>query len=283
MSTPRRIPYCYSVLRYVHDIATGEFVNVGVVLFAKRESFVSARFKTAFTRVKCAFPTLDAQVFKSRMKRLQRIFDKIAQRDFDSPGFQNHDSIESLLHTVIPLDDSSLQWSDPGSGISNDLNAAFESLYARFVTKYDLARSTRRKDDEDVWKQFRHELEKRNVIAHLEEKVIEVVDDSVRFEHAWKNGTWHCYEPVSFDLSNDSSIREKAIRWLGQMSSIKEATEDFKVYFLVGKPEDARLHKAYEKAVSILNKAPSSTVVEEASAKEFSESVAREILEHAGH
>lgn len=27
-------PYTYSVLRYVHDVTSGEFVNVGVVLYS---------------------------------------------------------------------------------------------------------------------------------------------------------------------------------------------------------------------------------------------------------
>jgi hypothetical protein len=52
------------------------------------------------------------------------------------------------------------------------------------------------------------------------------------------------------------------------------------VYFLVGKPADEGLSEAYEQAVSILRKAPSSSVVEEDRADEFSDSVAKAISEH---
>lgn len=283
MNTVLRTPYSYVILRYVHDIGTGEFINVGVVLMAARGSYVKAKFKTAYGRVKKAFPSVDSDVFRSRMKRLQTTFDRISDGDFNAKKPTTQESaapIEQLVHSVIRVDDSSLQWSSVGSGLSQDLTATLAALFQRFVTKYDTELINAPRKDDDVWKHFRTELEKRNVLSHLEEKVIAVADDSVKFEHAWKNGAWHCYEPLSFDLSSDSSIKEKAHRWLGQVSSIKDSREDFHVYFLVGKPTDLGLNEAYEKAVSILRKAPASEVIEEESAEEFSKSVANAISKH---
>lgn len=283
MKTAARAPYSFAVLRYVHDIGTSEFINVGVVVSAPSVSFVGARFKLAYGRVKKAFPSVDAEVYRARMRRLQAMFDRIAEGDLSARTFVEATDvtpIEELVHSVIRADDSSLQWSPAGSGLSKDLPATLAALYQRFVTKYDAeASSTPRKDD-DVWKHFRMELEKRNVLGYLEPKVIAVADDSVKFDHAWKNGAWNCYEPLSFDLSSDASIKEKAHRWLGQVSSIKDAREGFKVYFLVGKPTDSGLVDAYEQAVSILRKAPASSVVEEDMAEEFSETLALAIAEH---
>ena len=285
MNTTTRTPYTYIVLRYVHDIGTGEFINVGLVLTAARGSYLGAKFKTAYGRVKKAFPSIDPDVFRARMRRLQATFDQIAEGDISAPtsrGSNDTTPIEQLVHSVIRADDSSLQWSPAGSGLSRDLPSTLAALYQRFVTKHDTEPTSTPRKDDDVWKHFRTELEKRNVLSHLEEKVIAVADDSVKFDHAWKNGAWHCYEPLSFDLASDASIKEKAHRWLGQVSSIKDAREDFHVYFLVGRPADAELSEAYEKAVSILRKAPASEVVEEGSAIEFSESVAKAIMDHEG-
>lgn len=286
MSSTTRTPYSYIVLRYVHDIGTGEFINVGIVLMATRTPYLGAKFKTAYGRVKKAFPTIDPDVFRARMRRLQAAFDQITEGKIDAPiaidskeGFP----IERLVHSVIRADDSSLQWSAAGSGLSKDLPATLATLYQRFVTKYDTEVGNPLRKDEDVWKHFKSELEKRNVLPHLAEKVIAVADDSVRFEHAWKNGAWHCYEPLSFDLASNTSIKEKAHRWLGQVSSIKDSPEGFRVYFLVGKPIDAALGDAYDKAISILRKAPSSEVIEEGGAEQFSEAVAKAIAEHERH
>jgi len=68
-------PYSYSVTRYVHDVETGEFINVGVVVALCHEPCVVARLTTNYRRVKAAFPTLDIEVFMARMKRLQACFD----------------------------------------------------------------------------------------------------------------------------------------------------------------------------------------------------------------
>ena len=38
-ATDMKIPYSFSVLRYIHDVVTGEFANVGVVLFAPGQVF----------------------------------------------------------------------------------------------------------------------------------------------------------------------------------------------------------------------------------------------------
>lgn len=274
MNGDARRAYRYSVLRYVHDIATGEFINVGIVVVAPAASFVGGKFRLAYGRVKRTFPSIDAQAFKTRMRHLQAAFDRLAEGDIGDQNRGNGLTIDDVINAVVRVDDSSWQWSPVGSGLSRDLNATLLALYHRFVTKYDQDQHALRKDD-DVWKCFRSALERRNVLPLLEEKVIAVADDSVTFEHAWKNGMWHCYEPLSFDLASDASIKEKAHRWLGQVSSIKDAEDRFAVYFLVGRPVDDSLNGAYEKALSILRKAPSARVVEEARADEFSDEVAR--------
>jgi hypothetical protein len=283
MSEATRLPYSYIVLRYVHDIGTSEFINVGVVLMAQRGPYLGAKFKTTYGRLKKTFPSVDTDVFRARMRRLQATFDQFSAGDIGAPTAADRKSLsplEQLVHSVIRMDDSSLQWSAVGSGLSKDLPATLTSLYQRFVTKYDSEQASITRKDDDVWKHFRTELEKRNVLPHLGQKVIAVDDDSVKFEHAWKNGVWNCYEPLSFDLASDTSIKEKAHRWLGQISSIRSSSEGFHVYFLVGKPVDVSLKEAYEKAVSILRKAPDSEVVEEDQAEAFSESVALAITAH---
>lgn len=40
--------YTYTVLRYVHDTTTGEFVNVGVALYAPELRYASALCRTTY-------------------------------------------------------------------------------------------------------------------------------------------------------------------------------------------------------------------------------------------
>lgn len=277
-----RTPYTYTVLRYVHDVTTGEFINVGLVVASLEQGYLRARFNKSYGRLKCAFPTLNGETFRTRIRALQTSFDELSEQLGDRLRFEKDErNLLGVVRTLLPSDDSALQWAPLGAGLSKDLPQTLDSLYSRFVTKYDAPHASieRRKDD-DVWRKFRRELEKRHLSDFLTRKEIKAVDDSVAFEHAWKNGSWHCYEPVSFDLTNAAHIKDKALKWLGQLNSIQSAADEFKVYFLVGRPSEPSLAEAYERAIKLLKKAPESQVVEEDNLEEFSSHVAAKIEEH---
>lgn len=53
------------------------------------------------------------------------------------------------------------------------------------------------------------------VASILEKKTVATSKDEVEFEHAWKNGKWHCYQPLSFDPATVDSIQERPARWVG--------------------------------------------------------------------
>lgn len=280
MST--KTPYSYTVLRYVHDIATGEFLNVGVALLAPERHFVGARCRSTFQRLRTVFPTLDGDSFRASMRHVVHEFDlmRVRLRDelpLQAPGA----SVLGYAHAVLGPDDSALQWSPVGAGLTVDPQQTLDHLYERFVTMHDKPAAAQRRLDEDVWRQFSHSLEKRQVLRHFGPKTIAVPDDQLEFEHAWKNGMWHCLAPVSFDLSSADSIREKAHNWLGRLTSVAPSAEPFKLYFLVGRPSDAALLPAFKSALSILRKAKvDREVFDEDEAGALSERLADEVRMH---
>lgn len=277
-----KTPYTYSVLRYVHDITTGEFVNVGVVLYSREARYASALCRSTFGRLSKTFPGMDGDAFKSQMRFVQSRIEEIGdglKKELPLNGYPP--SVTDVAHAVLPPDDSSLQWSPPGSGLAENLSESLEMLFDRLVTRYDEHPQQERRNDEDVWRKYRRSLESRHVLKHLQPKKISVQDDEVEFQYAWKNGVWHCLEAVSFDLSSADSIREKAHKWLGQLLSVKDARESFKVYILLGEPQQEFLRPAFEKAVSILHRLPvDNEVIREENAVKFSEQFAQEIESH---
>lgn len=275
--------YTYTVLRYVHDTSTGEFVNVGVALLAHEARYASALCRTTYGRLSKTFPGMDGEAFKSLMRHVQSRIEELGDRfrnELPLEGFPA--SVLDLAHAVLPADDSSLQWSPAGSGLSENPSQTLETLFDRLVGRYDERPPQERRSDEEVWRKYRRSMESLHVLSHLQPKTIAVQDDEVEFRYAWRNGVWHCLEPVSLDLSSADSIREKAHRWLGQITSVKESREPFKVYLLLGEPQNEALRPAFERAVSILHKLPvENEVVREDHAAEFSERFAREIEAHA--
>lgn len=135
--------------------------------------------------------------------------------------------------------------------------------------------------EDDVWRHFKKILETKQLLHYFEPRTIAVQDDEVEFEHTLKNGVLHCLEPVSFDLSSADSIKDKAHRWLGRITSIQNAEEQFRLYLLVGQPRDENLRAAFDSALSILHKMPVKTdIFSEEQGEELSERLLREVAEH---
>lgn len=248
--------YEFSILRYVHDTLTGEFVNVGVVIYCEKEKWISAQCRNTYARVSAVFPNLNSSHFRKMMKFLQGEFCKANNTLNTELQFSEINSLQTLLHKVLPKDDSSLQWSPISAGLSINLESELSILFDRYVSHYDAKVARDRRTEQDIWKDFKKTLEAFNLAEDFEPKRISVKDDEIEFQHSWKNGIWHCIEPISFDLSDSDYFKDKAHRWLGQLSSIQDSTDEFKVYLLVSPPSEPELQPAFNKALSILKKIP---------------------------
>lgn len=276
--------YTYTVLRYVHDTATGEFVNVGVALYAPDANFVSALCRTTYGRLTKVFPGMDGEVFKSLMRYIQSSFEGIGYRTAaELPLGGKAKNVMEIAVTVLPRDDSSLQWSEMGSGLTENPSATLEKIYNRVVQSYDQGQRASGRSEEEVWRKYRRDLEEKHVLSRLVPKTIvsQSKDDEIEFQHAWQNQQWHCIEPVSFDLMEADSIKDKAHRWLGQIASVRDSTEPFKLYMLLGEPQLERLKPAFIKAQNILNKIPGEKeFIRESDSAKFADEVAGQIKKH---
>jgi hypothetical protein len=280
----RKYQYSYVILRYVHDVLTSEFVNVGVVLLVPSEGRVMARTRHTITRLRGVFPDLDRVAFTLMMANIRRSFRRIAKRKMKTPLFNSEEALSSIIREALPFDDSSLQWSPLGAGLTDNPQATFEHLYERFVAHYDTSAKHRRTDDE-VWRPVLMKLEERDLANNLTEKVITGSLDDVTFKHAWKNGRWNVYEPVSFDLADEEGIKRKAREWLGHLAAVVDDgnVEAFKPHFLVGAPTDAKLAGAYQTAKEILRRAPNDPeIFEEGQIDDLVNQIEDEIRSH-GH
>jgi hypothetical protein len=275
--------YSYAILRYAHDTLAGELVNVGVALYAPNASFAAARLIVSTRRVARLFPGIDGKGLARMLRLAERRLNDVGESLFE--GLKLLDApkgINEYVSAVLPPDDSSLQWSEPGGGLTENPSVTLDQLFKRLVARYDEVNHHERRTDQEIWKAFRPEFESRHIWNHLRPHMITVQDDSVEFSHAWKNEQWHCIQPVSFDLTSADGIREKAHIWLGRMASIKDAREKFMVYLLLGAPQDAALRGAYERAVSILRKAPGENrLVPENEAGAFADEIAGKIVSHS--
>ncbi|OYX25132.1 MAG: hypothetical protein B7Z10_07230, partial [Rhodobacterales bacterium 32-66-7] len=119
-------PYSYVVLRYIHDILTGEFVNVGLVMVVPGRSLILTKARKTFGRIKYVFPDLDSDSYKRAIEAIERGM-KAVDRGLKSEGmFKTDRTARDYGRIALPLDDSSLQWSPVGAGLTADAQKTFD-------------------------------------------------------------------------------------------------------------------------------------------------------------
>lgn len=253
----KRHPYFYSTLRYVHDIATQEFFVVGVAVFAPEQQFLSLNVRKNLGKAGEIISSAQLSDFRAIMRMITTRCEQVVDETQNELLLDIGDTkLEDVLAKILQADDSALQWAAVQNGLSTNLEHTAKRLYARYCEKYDRTAHTKRVTDRDAWKNFESKLKDRRVDRYFTEKSIQGKIDDVKFPFAWKNGIWHCIDPVSFDYSDSESIRNKVHRHIGEIATIRDAQEDYKVYYITTPPSDFRLRGAYEKALALLKEAP---------------------------
>ena len=251
-----RFPYTYTILRYVHDIATGEFVNVGVVLVSPEAQFAGVRLRDRPGRLTRMFSDFDKGHFRNIVSHLDHRFRQHCQHAKGLPYREYQRDARAVAASILKDDDSAFQWSPLGSGVSSNLQRELDRTYERLVVHHEDTPGLDSRSDDAIWRAFRDMLKAARPLPALSTKTVSTEDDEIEFQHAWKNGKWHCVEPLSFDLQRPRAIQYKAHAWLGGLTSIREAADELRVYFLVAGPQRKELRNAYERALGILDKAP---------------------------
>lgn len=275
-----KAPFSYVVLRYMHDVFTREFVNVGVLLYAPSAGFLRLKKLSALKRVKAAFPGLQSDPLRELLKFLDsRCVDMESKCQTELNG-QTLTALE-IAKALLPIDDSALQWSSSGGGVTENPARTLEELFERLVTRHEEAHPAVRREDEDVWKPFEGEFRQRQILQKFQEKVIVFGELRHRFKITWQpdDSYLRLFQPLSFDLVEPSDIVEKAVDWGGLVRQLRKKDPDFEINLLLGRPVDQSKWPAFEQAQSVLAEDVTGRkrLVLEERAPEFAREVAEEI------
>lgn len=281
-----KTPYTYTLLRYVYDVTTGEALNVGLVLHAPAVRYLGGRIQTKYGRLTHAFPGMNGDLHRAVMRSLQTSFDTAAVRYAEElPLSGQPDTLETRLNEVLRADDSTLQWSAPGGGLTSDPAMELERLYQRMVAINDSSTPRHGRSDEAVWGRYRAPLQRAQVLPHLQpHRVTSSVEQvEIEFPNAWRNGAWHCLHPFSLDLIEADNIRDKAHKLIGQMSDLEQSMREDHLYLMLGEPEDQKRRAVMEKSLNLIGKSlrVKHMIVREAEADAFSQELGRKMRAHS--
>jgi len=247
--------FSYVILHYVHDVVSGEFANVGIVLVAPKIRFAGALCTNRYQRVSQFFQGASGKHVRDVNSYIQGRIDEISERlasNFAQSSFPRDAS--EFAQQVLPKDDSSFQTSELRGGIADasGMEGVLEEVFDRFVERYEKTQERRTRTDDEIWRPFKRALDTKRLSAYLKPHLLKAPHCEFEFKRAFKNGRLHICQPISFDLASEDQVSEKALLWFGRIEQLRESTEAFKAYFLLGKPSDSALAPAFKDAEEIL-------------------------------
>lgn len=271
-------------LRYVHDVLTGDFVTIGLVLYCPDRRFVGARTTSTFERVKGAFPTADQVHLRRIGIAVQEVCEEWYRRENEELPLARSRDLASLLPALIPIEDAALQFSPIMSGVTADPERTLNELFERYVGQREERPERVTRNEHEIWRAFAKRLADPTLLKKLHPRVVKVRHYEWEFRHSWKNGAWHAVQELSFDMLDARDIKEKAVQWSGRLQTLRPRDQDVHVKMLVAVPPKSRprqLRAAAQDGMAILLEgvAEHAEVVPE----DQSDRLARQIIDDLSH
>jgi hypothetical protein len=275
-----RISYSYAVVRYVHDAAVDERLNVGVVMVAPAAKWLGFRFDEHYKRLSATFRDFDGDGYRGTVDHFRRALYSVQQ---SLQGFPLVTStfvdVADLMRHAWPDQGLSFRIGETFSGVTEDLDAALAHAFERMVTSQYPAGGDTRRSNEQVWQVFKRPLEAVRATRPLRSKSFKSNVFELTFDHAYKNHVWHVLQPISFDYKTKETIQRVAMQWLGHGVALKEQADLGKLYLLLGAPREGH-RSAYQKAKNLLRRIElPNELIEENDADDFARDLAKSMRE----
>jgi DUF3037 family protein len=121
-------PFQYALLRVVPDLERGEFLNAGVVVFARTLGFLAARVALDRERLAVLSPEIDPGPLAERLEALERV----AAGDPEAGPIARLEPSERFSWLVAPAS-TIIQPSPVHTGLCGDPESMLEHLFGRLV------------------------------------------------------------------------------------------------------------------------------------------------------
>lgn len=120
--------YEYAIVRVVPAVEREEFVNVGVILFCKRQKLIRMRYQLPEEKILALRPDADVEELRKNLEA----FSKIAAGEKVKSPIAQLDAAERF-RWLTAVRSSSIQTSRPHPGISPDLEKTMDGLFGDMV------------------------------------------------------------------------------------------------------------------------------------------------------
>jgi DNA-binding protein H-NS len=244
-------PYQFTLLRYVHNVSTEEFVNIGVLLWLPEEKKLFHCITDHYQRLSQFFDGFDGVGYKNMLRKLKKRIKEVSKPE-NSKSFED---LSDVLPAILIVESACFQWSSEMFGITNDAEQEVTKMFAEMIERHEKHLERKRREESDVTRAVAEQFRRSGIEDQLSKDVsIASHEYAYKFKFGWQNGKRQVLEPISFDYIKKDDVIEKANKWIGRLDGLKG--EDFQLTGVVAAPQDSRLIEAFQQAIKRLEKAP---------------------------
>jgi len=252
--------FTYVTVQYVHDTLSGEALNVGVVLYSPEARVLAWKLEDKRThRLSEAFREFQPGAHAAAMKDLTSGLYFLREKElgqqrpiFEIPSVD----AEGVMRRLWPDRGGRYTFSEASAGAAADLDAALDRLYQRLVVvQAPAVVKDDAEKDEQVWKKVVKPLRERVNLSVLQKQTVATADGPVEVSHVYQNGSLSLFQPLSFDLKDDSSITRKAHTWFGRAHGFARTEHVKNVLYLLGPPKAPSKMASFERVLEVLRDA----------------------------
>ncbi|QQT28619.1 DUF3037 domain-containing protein [Sphingobacterium multivorum] len=229
----------YQVLQFCPDKVTGEFLNVGIVVFDPTNQNLAYRILHKVGSIGQLFEQANTRYLIKQLNTIHTSLNKIKNAiERDKLGMNVFKSVDELTRKAFVRDDSALLFSDIRHSLDISIDHLVDYLGERMLTVGKIEIDQDIKSDKEVWtKMFKRYFDDRDISPLLSPRTVKTKYDEISFEHTWKNGHINFFESVNFDLQKEDTIKNKVRRWAGQIEELKTVGEELHLYILANMPD----------------------------------------------
>src|ERR1044072_8731193 len=164
--------YQFVIIRYVHNLSTEEFVNIGILLWEPRERHVFYLLSERYSRLSNFFDGFNSNGYRSMLRQLKSNMRAVQRNERLLREARN---IQDLAETVVSKGPSCFQWSDQMGGMAEDLSVRIRAIFTNIVDRhYEKRERSRRPEHEiyrDIYKQLVQTLRHTDLLRKIESDI----------------------------------------------------------------------------------------------------------------
>lgn len=247
-----KLTYC--VLQYKHSLALGEILNVGILFYSSKQ----AKFKLVLTdeaRAKAIYPDFNSKLFKAYSKIIES---QVHEHINLFSGSPTSSDFASYIHrNILAVDAAGLVFNTPVT--VQNLFGSFEQAaneFARLLLpgiQLSKPEQTIKHDDHYIIQKFRTFIPKDKEDKFQHDVEFKTNHIKLKFSYVYDRPNLTSYiRPVSFDLSNEIEIQQKAATYFGYLSDLLNYEKQNSFDLLISKPQNESLLNQFNNSLDYL-------------------------------